>query len=151
MDPIPTPAMPPTQVVETVLSPESHDSGVVFENQYSKPLRVNPPPPVNEEEPKQLPPGWEKHQDPSGFSYYWHVDSGTIQREPPRAQTPPRSPSPPPPIYSRTTYSRETQADAPPEPQVTTLPPQIQRVHKQTCFQADNDETSHRKFSRKRW
>ncbi|XGW17255.1 hypothetical protein V3C99_002117 [Haemonchus contortus] len=90
------------EVVETVLSPESHDSGVVFENQYSRPQRVNPPPPAIEEEPKQLPPGWEKHQDPSGFSYYWHVDSGTIQREPP---------------------SRETQADAPPPPQVIQLPP----------------------------
>ncbi|KAK5984225.1 hypothetical protein GCK32_006664, partial [Trichostrongylus colubriformis] len=108
------------EVVETMLSPESHDSGVVFENHYSKPLRVTAP---VEEEPKQLPPGWEKHQDPSGFSYYWHVDSGTIQREPPRAQTPPRSPSPPPPVYSRTTYSRETQADAPPPPQVIQLPP----------------------------
>ncbi|WKY00548.1 hypothetical protein Q1695_014966 [Nippostrongylus brasiliensis] len=94
------------EVVETVLSPESHDSGIVFENQYSRPLRVNPPPtmipPPVEEEAKQLPPGWEKHQDPSGFSYYWHVDSGTIQREPP---------------------SRETQADAPPSPQVIQLPP----------------------------
>ncbi|KAL6728460.1 hypothetical protein Aduo_010232 [Ancylostoma duodenale] len=81
------------EVIETVLSPESHDSGVAFENQYSRPLRVTPPapppapppppPPVIEEEHRPLPPGWEKHQDPSGFSYYWHVDSGTIQREPP--------------------------------------------------------------------
>lgn len=93
------------EVVETVLSPESHDSGVAFENQYSKPLRVNPPtsvsPPHVNDKVAQLPPGWEKHQDPSGFSYYWHVDSGTIQREPP---------------------SRETQVDAPP-PQVIQLPP----------------------------
>ncbi|VDO61565.1 unnamed protein product [Heligmosomoides polygyrus] len=98
------------EVLETVLSPESHDSGVVFENQYSKPLRVNPPPtlppPSIDEEPKHLPPGWEKHQDPSGFSYYWHVDSGTIQREPPVGFV-----------------SRETQADAPPSPQVIQLPP----------------------------
>ncbi|VDM68235.1 unnamed protein product [Strongylus vulgaris] len=59
------------EVVETVLSPESHDSGVAFENQYSKPLRVTPPapppappppPPVIEEEHRPLPPGWEKHQ-----------------------------------------------------------------------------------------
>lgn len=27
--------------------------------------------------------GPERLADPSGFSYYWHVDSGTIQREPP--------------------------------------------------------------------
>ena len=27
-----------------------------------------------------LPPGWEKHSDENG-SYYWHVKSGTIQRE----------------------------------------------------------------------
>jgi hypothetical protein len=30
-----------------------------------------------------LPPGWEKHSDENG-SYYWHVKSGTIQREYPQ-------------------------------------------------------------------
>ena len=30
-----------------------------------------------------LPPGWEKHSDENGY-YYWHVKSGTIQREPPK-------------------------------------------------------------------
>ncbi|KAI9564237.1 hypothetical protein GHT06_007975 [Daphnia sinensis] len=30
----------------------------------------------------QLPPGWEKHEDDDG-PYYWHIKSGTIQREPP--------------------------------------------------------------------
>nr|XP_029713760.1 protein Fe65 homolog isoform X4 [Aedes albopictus]XP_029713761.1 protein Fe65 homolog isoform X4 [Aedes albopictus]XP_029713762.1 protein Fe65 homolog isoform X4 [Aedes albopictus]XP_029713763.1 protein Fe65 homolog isoform X4 [Aedes albopictus] len=29
-----------------------------------------------------LPPGWEKHED-NGGPYYWHIKSGTIQREPP--------------------------------------------------------------------
>jgi amyloid beta (A4) precursor protein-binding family B protein 2 (Fe65-like) len=29
-----------------------------------------------------LPPGWEKHEDGEG-AYYWHVKSGTIQRERP--------------------------------------------------------------------
>ncbi|XP_076340443.1 protein Fe65 homolog isoform X2 [Tachypleus tridentatus] len=29
-----------------------------------------------------LPPGWEKHEDDSG-PYYWHISSGTIQREAP--------------------------------------------------------------------
>ncbi|CAD6188554.1 unnamed protein product [Caenorhabditis auriculariae] len=114
------------EVIDTVLSPDSHDSG--FENQYSRPQRIHPlppPPPPLEEEARDLPPGWEKHQDPQGYSYYWHVDSGTIQRQPPvRAVTPPRSPTPPlPPVYSITTASRETQADAPP-PQIIQLPPQ---------------------------
>ena len=31
-----------------------------------------------------LPPGWEKHSDENGY-YYWHVKSGTIQREYPHA------------------------------------------------------------------
>ncbi|ULU01603.1 hypothetical protein L5515_004574 [Caenorhabditis briggsae] len=96
------------EVLDTVLSPETDDSGVMFENQYRRPVRhplPPPPPPIMEEEPKDLPPGWEKHQDPQGYSYYWHVDSGTIQRQPP------------PPV------SRETQADAPP-PQIIQLPPQ---------------------------
>lgn len=44
------------------------------ERHYSQPLK----------EKLQLPYGWEKHQDSSGFSYYWHVDSGTIQRNPPK-------------------------------------------------------------------
>jgi hypothetical protein len=57
-----------------VLSPDSHDSGVHFESQYSRP---------HKEEVHHLPAGWERHEDPSGFSYYWHVDSGTIQRDPP--------------------------------------------------------------------
>lgn len=31
---------------------------------------------------KDLPCGWEKHEDNDG-PYYWHIKSGTIQREPP--------------------------------------------------------------------
>ncbi|CAO1424570.1 unnamed protein product [Diamesa serratosioi] len=31
---------------------------------------------------EKLPPGWEKHEDNGGF-YYWHIKSGTIQREMP--------------------------------------------------------------------
>ncbi|GFG29315.1 hypothetical protein Cfor_01214, partial [Coptotermes formosanus] len=31
---------------------------------------------------ENLPPGWEKHEDNDG-PYYWHIKSGTIQREPP--------------------------------------------------------------------
>ena len=52
------------EVLDTVLSPETDDSGVMFENQYRRPVRhpLPPPPPIMEEEPKDLPPGWEKHQ-----------------------------------------------------------------------------------------
>lgn len=47
-------------IAETVLSPDSHDSGIHIESQYSRPIKVdesqsllmNPP----------LPPGWEKHE-----------------------------------------------------------------------------------------
>uniref|UniRef100_A0A8R1HKH0 PID domain-containing protein n=1 Tax=Caenorhabditis japonica TaxID=281687 RepID=A0A8R1HKH0_CAEJA len=115
------------EVLDTVLSPESE---IMSENQYRRPHRghpLPPPPPIVDDEQTDLPPGWEKHQDPHGFSYYWHVDSGTIQRQPPapmRDVTPSRSPSPPPaPVYSVTTNNRETQADAPPT-QIIHLPPQ---------------------------
>lgn len=40
---------------------------------------------IKAEEQKQeelLPPGWERHEDDDG-PYYWHISSGTIQREPP--------------------------------------------------------------------
>lgn len=39
-----------------------------------------------------LPPGWEKHED-NGGPYYWHIKSGTIQREPPVwPKEPPKEP-----------------------------------------------------------
>jgi len=31
---------------------------------------------------EELPPGWERHEDSDG-AYYWHILSGTIQRDPP--------------------------------------------------------------------
>ncbi|VDM64436.1 unnamed protein product [Angiostrongylus costaricensis] len=124
------------EVVETVLSPESHDSGVALENQYSKPLRVNPPtsvsPPHVDDELTQLPPGWEKHQggfflfylspifsyyDPSGFSYYWHVDSGTIQREPPVIQLPPHQPVVEEHAFKQTTTKRRIETTQESEPE----------------------------------
>ncbi|KAJ4446519.1 hypothetical protein ANN_13215 [Periplaneta americana] len=44
---------------------------------------------------ENLPPGWEKHEDNDG-PYYWHIKSGTIQREPPamppNSKTEPRRP-----------------------------------------------------------
>lgn len=36
---------------------------------------------------ENLPPGWERHEDNDG-PYYWHIKSGTIQREPPGLDTP---------------------------------------------------------------
>lgn len=55
------------EVLETVYSPEADD--VMFENQYRRPVRhpLPPPPPIMEEEPKDLPPGWEKHEGGSNF------------------------------------------------------------------------------------
>ncbi|KRX18690.1 Amyloid beta A4 precursor protein-binding family B member 2 [Trichinella nelsoni] len=84
-----------TDDVAHVKSPDSHDSGIQMEYaQPSKPVRRLPDyliqPFENEQEndnnesPRRpLPPGWERHEDPRGFSYYWHVDSGTVQRERP--------------------------------------------------------------------
>lgn len=142
------------EVLETVYSPEADD--VMFENQYRRPVRhpLPPPPPIMEEEPKDLPPGWEKHEDPQGYSYYWHVDSGTIQRQPPppvRDVTPARSPSPPPLPPPITTANRETQADAPP-PQIIQLPPQQpvieEHAFKQTTTKRriEQDEMSEREI-----
>lgn len=44
---------------------------------YAIPVKLRP-----KKEP-QLPPGWEKHEDNDG-PYYWHIKSGTIQREIPK-------------------------------------------------------------------
>ncbi|XP_044017998.1 protein Fe65 homolog isoform X1 [Aphidius gifuensis] len=38
----------------------------------------------SEDKDENLPTGWEKHEDKDG-PYYWHIKSGTIQREPPEA------------------------------------------------------------------
>ncbi|XP_045539492.1 protein Fe65 homolog [Papilio machaon] len=46
---------------------------------YAIPVKLRP-----KKEP-QLPPGWEKHEDADG-PYYWHIKSGTIQRELPRPE-----------------------------------------------------------------
>ncbi|KHJ43073.1 phosphotyrosine interaction domain protein [Trichuris suis] len=82
-----------------VKSPDSHDSGIQLE--YAQPIKpvekssdefAELPKDLDQEESNEdrslnvrrpLPPGWERHEDPRGFSYYWHVDSGTVQREPP--------------------------------------------------------------------
>lgn len=55
-------------MIETVLSPHSHDSGVISESQYSRPIPLPPrslPTPVIERDDsphRPLPNGWEKHQ-----------------------------------------------------------------------------------------
>ncbi|XP_046748709.1 protein Fe65 homolog isoform X4 [Diprion similis] len=46
----------------------------------------------SEDKDENLPPGWEKHEDNDG-PYYWHIKSGTIQREPPEAPLPSKSDS----------------------------------------------------------
>ncbi|XP_008557853.1 protein Fe65 homolog isoform X1 [Microplitis demolitor] len=40
--------------------------------------------PQSEDKDENLPAGWEKHEDKDG-PYYWHIKSGTIQRETPEA------------------------------------------------------------------
>ncbi|GMT19132.1 hypothetical protein PFISCL1PPCAC_28649, partial [Pristionchus fissidentatus] len=124
------------EVQETILSPHSHDSGVITESQYSRPVLPPPPRPLptplieRDDSPhRPLPSGWEQHQDPSGYSYYWHVDSGKIQRDPPRVSPPARSITPPPPpsppVYAPP--SRPTPQPprvSPPPPQIIQLPPQ---------------------------
>uniref|UniRef100_A0A915EA87 WW domain-containing protein n=1 Tax=Ditylenchus dipsaci TaxID=166011 RepID=A0A915EA87_9BILA len=93
----------------TVLSPDSHDSGVNMESHYSRPQK-------EEAAHRQLPAGWEKHEDPSGFSYYWHVDSGTIQRDPP----PPKRPVIPEEVPLPINVAQQTiplQIPLPPPPQ----------------------------------
>lgn len=55
-------------------SPSTSESSATAAACDSEPERI-----ANEED---LPPGWEKHEDDDG-PYYWHIKSGTIQREPP--------------------------------------------------------------------
>lgn len=44
-------------IADSVLSPDSHDSGINIESQYSRPMRVEDCLPM-----KSLPPGWERHE-----------------------------------------------------------------------------------------
>uniref|UniRef100_A0A1I7Z1R3 WW domain-containing protein n=1 Tax=Steinernema glaseri TaxID=37863 RepID=A0A1I7Z1R3_9BILA len=118
---------PPRQ--DPVLSP---DSGLAVESQYSRPQKIEEPPA------KQLPAGWERHEDPSGYSYYWHVDTGTIQREPPAKVVAPPAMSPPPPPRTRTPSptrsftSRFTQADPEPRQVAPAQPVITEHAFKQT-------------------
>uniref|UniRef100_A0AC35TT60 PID domain-containing protein n=1 Tax=Rhabditophanes sp. KR3021 TaxID=114890 RepID=A0AC35TT60_9BILA len=79
---------------------------VEYESQYSRPIKL--------QEPVRQAPDWEHHVDPKGYSYYWHVDSGTIQKEPP-------PPSPKPTYENRYTQIRK---ETPPPQIIQQLPPQ---------------------------
>ncbi|CAH1777420.1 unnamed protein product [Owenia fusiformis] len=57
------------------------------------------PPPEAPPKLTDLPPGWEKHEDENG-AYYWHIKSGTIQRDPP--------PPPPPETQRQTSNSSQS-------------------------------------------
>lgn len=48
------------------------------------PLPVSNPPTVPSPNEDDLPAGWERHEDNDG-PYYWHIKSGTIQRDPPES------------------------------------------------------------------
>ncbi|CAL1541933.1 unnamed protein product [Lymnaea stagnalis] len=71
-------------------SPDSNDSGIQAGEKTPILSPETPgahvPPPIEEAPPKVdkevLPEGWQKHEDEDG-PYYWHVKSGTIQRDPP--------------------------------------------------------------------
>ncbi|EJW85051.1 hypothetical protein WUBG_04038 [Wuchereria bancrofti] len=118
---------------DSVLSPDSHDSGINVEVQYSKPVRPDDVSSAN------LPFGWEKHEDPSGFSYYWHVDSGTIQREPPYKELPTVTTPMQPELRDQ-----ETQADALP------VPPQVQQIVQITPQQPIIEERAFKQTTTKR-
>ncbi|CAH1104122.1 unnamed protein product [Psylliodes chrysocephalus] len=67
-----------------------HIVGSITNDLYAVPMRKCPKPAdqietINSPEKEwdnqnELPPGWEKHEDNDG-PYYWHIKSGTIQRE----------------------------------------------------------------------
>ncbi|XP_013194980.2 protein Fe65 homolog isoform X3 [Amyelois transitella] len=57
--------------------PVPHSAEGPNDDLYAIPVKLRP-----KKEP-QLPPGWEKHEDNDG-PYYWHIKSGTIQREIPK-------------------------------------------------------------------
>uniref|UniRef100_A0AAF5Q3C5 Uncharacterized protein n=1 Tax=Wuchereria bancrofti TaxID=6293 RepID=A0AAF5Q3C5_WUCBA len=118
---------------DSVLSPDSHDSGINVEVQYSRPVRPDDVSSAN------LPFGWEKHEDPSGFSYYWHVDSGTIQREPPYKELPTVTTPMQPELRDQ-----ETQADALP------VPPQVQQIVQITPQQPIIEERAFKQTTTKR-
>ncbi|XP_058796872.1 protein Fe65 homolog [Phymastichus coffea] len=59
------------------------DKQLKLQNHLDKPNKDNSI--DSEDKDENLPPGWEKHEDKDG-PYYWHIKTGTIQREPPEAR-----------------------------------------------------------------
>ncbi|RVE52302.1 hypothetical protein evm_003092 [Chilo suppressalis] len=57
-------------------SPVPHSAEGPNDDLYAIPVKLRP-------KKEHLPPGWEKHEDNDG-PYYWHIKSGTIQREVPK-------------------------------------------------------------------
>ncbi|XP_049825299.1 protein Fe65 homolog isoform X2 [Aethina tumida] len=61
-----------------------HIVGHLNNDLYAIPMKKSPPEKLKTPEKDwdgcELPPGWEKHEDNDG-PYYWHIKSGTIQRE----------------------------------------------------------------------
>ncbi|CAG5131290.1 unnamed protein product [Candidula unifasciata] len=103
-------------------SPDSNDSGfqtgektpILFSPETPGPLVTDPASEAQESPIKEvLPEGWQKHEDDDG-PYYWHVKSGTIQRDPP----PPAPPDGPalcsPKAISLTTESSSSSAGSAP-------------------------------------
>ncbi|XP_055895579.1 amyloid beta precursor protein binding family B member 2-like isoform X2 [Biomphalaria glabrata] len=86
---------PPNEIFDhgtEINSPDSNDSGIQAGEKTpilspDTPGALNVPPiedvtqPIKQDS-EVLPEGWEKHEDDDG-AYYWHVKSGTIQRDPP--------------------------------------------------------------------
>nr|CAD7402202.1 unnamed protein product [Timema cristinae] len=74
-----------------------HVAGQLNNDLYAVPVKRRSQPPVvvadltaqspDTDTESGLPSGWEKHEDNDG-PYYWHIKSGTIQREPPALPAP---------------------------------------------------------------
>nr|CAD7460284.1 unnamed protein product [Timema tahoe] len=74
-----------------------HVAGQLNNDLYAVPVKRRSQPPVvvadltaqspDTDTESGLPSGWEKHEDNDG-PYYWHIKSGTIQREPPAMPAP---------------------------------------------------------------
>ncbi|XP_062559371.1 protein Fe65 homolog isoform X1 [Armigeres subalbatus] len=81
-----------------------------------------------------LPPGWEKHED-NGGPYYWHIKSGTIQREPPVwPKEPPKelkTPIAPTPRYIQNSMFSQTLASlyGTPKPETSSTSSSSGRLH----------------------
>uniref|UniRef100_A0A0A9X2N4 Amyloid beta A4 protein-binding family B member 2 n=1 Tax=Lygus hesperus TaxID=30085 RepID=A0A0A9X2N4_LYGHE len=61
---------------------EKEDCALPDKNVFEPPLPSSPISTTNFSSNEELPPGWERHQDIDG-PYYWHIKSGTIQRDAP--------------------------------------------------------------------